>query len=274
MKNWDDLKLILALSRYGTMHAAAKALGLSTATISRRLERCAEEVGNTLFVRRGQIWQPTMAAMPLVHLAETVIDNFPHKAGAVDAEKNLDKTLRISVPQDICMDFLTPKMPEFLSEKTGTNIDIFHEEKSIAFGEVDLALGHVEPSEGRIVRARLGFMGYRAYCAQQFVNQTTGWIEVLNADHSSKDASHEITQRLGSPRLRTTSLSCAAELVKTLPCLVFLPTHFAETHKTLVPCQREVSQQKLPIWASYHESRKLDPDVRLLMDFIKKCIAD
>ena len=50
MQNWDDLKFCLALERYQTMTAAARALGTNTAaTVSRRIDRLTEEAGEPLF---------------------------------------------------------------------------------------------------------------------------------------------------------------------------------------------------------------------------------
>ena len=48
MQNWHDSKFCLALERYQTMTAAARALGTNTATVSRRIERLTEEAGELL----------------------------------------------------------------------------------------------------------------------------------------------------------------------------------------------------------------------------------
>ena len=50
MQNWDDLKFCLALERYQTMTAAARALGTNTATVSRRIDRLTKEAGEPLFL--------------------------------------------------------------------------------------------------------------------------------------------------------------------------------------------------------------------------------
>ena len=44
-------KVCLALERYQTMTAAARALGTNTATVSRRIDRLTEEAGEPLFLR-------------------------------------------------------------------------------------------------------------------------------------------------------------------------------------------------------------------------------
>ena len=51
MQNWDDLKFCLALERYQTITAAARALGTNTATVPRRIDRLAKEASELLFLR-------------------------------------------------------------------------------------------------------------------------------------------------------------------------------------------------------------------------------
>ena len=51
MQNWDDLKFCLALERYQTMTAAARAVGTNTTTVSRRIDRLTEAAGEPIFLR-------------------------------------------------------------------------------------------------------------------------------------------------------------------------------------------------------------------------------
>ena len=49
--SWDDLRIFLHIARSGTLSAAASALGLSHATVFRRLQRLEAELGVRLFER-------------------------------------------------------------------------------------------------------------------------------------------------------------------------------------------------------------------------------
>ena len=46
--NWDDLKVLLALSRAGSTRKAAATLGVSNTTVMRRLESLEEGVGQAV----------------------------------------------------------------------------------------------------------------------------------------------------------------------------------------------------------------------------------
>ena len=50
MKNWDDLRIFLAVARSGSITAGAKSLGLDQSTVSRRLQAFEEKIGSSLFL--------------------------------------------------------------------------------------------------------------------------------------------------------------------------------------------------------------------------------
>ena len=58
--NWDDLKVLLALSREGSTRKAAAKLGVSNTTVMRRLESLEEQVGGRRLTAR------LMASGPLL----------------------------------------------------------------------------------------------------------------------------------------------------------------------------------------------------------------
>ncbi|MEP5630939.1 MAG: LysR family transcriptional regulator [Tateyamaria sp.] len=271
LHNWDDLKLILAVSRYGTMSAAANSLGMSTATISRRLEKCAEELDQTLFIRRGTRWEPTPAALVFVKLAETVTDGFPSEVDLESADPFEERVIRASMPLDICMSTLAPKVTSLLVENPGLALDIFHETKSVAFGEVDVRVSYTEPNEGRLVRFRLGEIGYNSYVSTRLVGDPTGWVEVVDLERKPTFMGQDLLQQFGQPRLRNVSLSCAINVVHEMPLVIYLPTILASSQTDLTLWPSESQETYLPVWASYHESRRLDPDVRLMLSYLKNC---
>ena len=66
MLPWDDLRFLLAAERSGSLSRAARELGVSLSTISRRLRTLEEAIGRPLFVRTPSGLEPTSAALALV----------------------------------------------------------------------------------------------------------------------------------------------------------------------------------------------------------------
>jgi DNA-binding transcriptional LysR family regulator len=80
MQNWDDLKFCLALERYQTMTAAARAVGTNTATVSRRIDRLTEEAGEPLFLRDNTQWRATDMGRELAQIALRIEDRISRAA--------------------------------------------------------------------------------------------------------------------------------------------------------------------------------------------------
>lgn len=64
--NWDDLRIVLAIAHSQTLSAAARALGSTQPTLSRRLEAFETRVGVRLFDRRPTGLAPTSLCLALI----------------------------------------------------------------------------------------------------------------------------------------------------------------------------------------------------------------
>src|SRR5689334_23039864 len=72
MTDWDDLRLLVAVCRAGTLTAAARALRCSQPTVSRRMAALARRHGSALFEASGGRWVPTAAGRALADRAEAI----------------------------------------------------------------------------------------------------------------------------------------------------------------------------------------------------------
>lgn len=273
LKNWNDLRVLLALHRHKTMTEAAKSLNLNTTTVSRRLDRLAEEIGTTLFVRRGALWEPTAAGLDLASLAENV---FFLIQGFEDSDRCLlpaNRTLQLSVNQQISCDVIANNLQWFLDENPSISIQLHHEKRSVAFGDADVHLGFEEPESGRSVRALMGSVQYAVYANSKFVDRISGYVHLDTTGRSESPCVDRLKIEFQSPRFVTGQVSEGVALANRLPLAICLPTRFAERQGDLVRVRPRVAPLVCPVWATYHESRRLDPNVRTLLDFLKVCFA-
>ena len=275
MKNWDDLKLLLALSRYRTMTASAKSLGVSTATVSRRIDRLTEEIGATLFVRRGAELEPTTKARQLIELAEQLDADFSGAIVGDDDKLSKARKLRLSICFETLMSLAKPYLAEFLAEHPELQLELYHEKRSVAFGEVDLLVGFNEPTEGRLVRSQIGTLSVDTYFHK---NWTDGPKQYVTTTASQKDAIKAPFEAVleglfGPPRLRTSGLLFGIGLLESMPFAICLPSKLAENYPELIPFQHGAPKNQYAVWVSYHENRRLDPDVRSGLEFLRKCFS-
>ena len=72
--NWEDLKVVLALTRYKSTRGAAAKLGVSNTTVTRRLEELEEEIGGKLYDRTPEGFRVTALAERLLPTVKQVED--------------------------------------------------------------------------------------------------------------------------------------------------------------------------------------------------------
>lgn len=72
MKNWDDLRIVLAVARHGGLSSAASALKVSHTTLSRRITALETTAGVRLFDRLPGGFRPTGAGRQAVQAAEVM----------------------------------------------------------------------------------------------------------------------------------------------------------------------------------------------------------
>ncbi|MCB9668513.1 MAG: LysR family transcriptional regulator [Alphaproteobacteria bacterium] len=105
--SWDDWQVVVVAWRTGSFSAAADALGIAQATVSRRVARLEEQVGHALFDRHRTGLVPTPAAHALRPHLEAL------EAAAVGARRALEGletdpegTVRITAPPAMCVDWM------------------------------------------------------------------------------------------------------------------------------------------------------------------------
>ena len=97
--NWDDLKVLLALSRAGSTRKAAATLGVSNTTVMRRLESLEEQVGGRLFDRTPDGFRVTPLAdqlLPTASEVEEILTEAQRQVTGKDAD--LSGRIKLSLP--------------------------------------------------------------------------------------------------------------------------------------------------------------------------------
>jgi len=98
--NWDDIKLFLALARRKKLSAAAKDVKMDVTTISRRIKRLEDDLGQTLFERLRTGHVLTANGQELFLLAEQIESNFDGIRRTSLKSSNMPSgTIRISVAE-------------------------------------------------------------------------------------------------------------------------------------------------------------------------------
>ena len=269
MKNWDDLKFCHALYRHGTMSDAAKVLNTNVATVSRRLHRLSEEVGETLFIKEGNRWAVTEAGAELARIAEQFRSQI-HRTGAADREPDLPVLIRISCAMQLLQCGIVDGLTDYLAQHPHVSFRFETLKRSLALNECDIRLGFEEPNDGRIVRRLFRTLELVPACAQPFADRIEGWVNVLFAERTGPQSQILRGYFGAAPRVEVEGMNVARSILRTAPLVAPLGRSLVAQDPGLTEVTAIGSLGSLPVWLSYHESRRRDPAVRLAVQFLER----
>lgn len=160
---WDDLRLVLALMRRGSLKGAAEDLEVNISTVGRRLDALENSVGQHLFDRTPDGTHPTAAAELMLPFAETMEQAAAGVSNALDGlEAEPEGLVRITAPPGVADHFLAPAVVDLLAQHPRIRVEII---STIGYAdltrrEADLALRVMRPKSGDLVATRLGTSAY------------------------------------------------------------------------------------------------------------------
>ena len=143
--NWDDLKVLLALSREGSTRKAASTMGVSNTTVMRRLESLEDQIGGKLFDRTPDGYTPTALAdqlLPTAKIVEQTLGEAERQVSGKDSE--LSGRVKLSLPA-VPVTHISESVAEFAQKYPRIELDI-----SVSDEQVDLARREAD----RAVRGR------------------------------------------------------------------------------------------------------------------------
>ena len=159
--NWDDLRILLAVSRAETMTRAARRLGVNQTTVSRRIQALEEALGVELVVRSRDGIALTEAGRQAAHAVEGM-ELVAHdvERSLIGGDAQLAGVLRVTTI-DLIAHYHPDLFASFAAEYPAVELEVTvgFDQRSLAKREADLAIRWTHrPSEGLFGR-KLGSVG-------------------------------------------------------------------------------------------------------------------
>ncbi len=167
--SWDDLRILLAIQRAGSLLAAGRSLGLSTSTMARRLDALELAMGRQLVYRSQSGTELKAEAATLIRLAEAMENGI----SALRRDRAmLAGTLRISVPDGMAQ-MLTRSLIALRKEHPGIDIELIGENRmaDVAAREADIAVRIARSTSNVLVEKHLGTLRFSLYASEEYVRR-------------------------------------------------------------------------------------------------------
>jgi len=281
-KNWDDLRVFLAVARAGSLSGAARALSVNHSTVFRRIGAFEAALGVRLFERQSDGYLLTPAGEELRDGAlriEEEIASLSRKVAGQDLR--LSGAVRVTTIDMLAFGLLPRHLAGFRDAYPGIEIELVvgNTMLNLSRREADVALrvGNTPPETlvgrrvGRLAFAVYGSIGYRARRPE---------LDLVLHNWIGFDSEHEALVRRFTrflpavqPALRTNSVVAALSVAKSGLGLVPLPCGLADLEPDLVRVAPLPDDFTLDLWLLTHEDLRKTARIRAFLDFLATALA-
>lgn len=281
--NWDDLKFALAIARCGTLSAAARALGTTQPTVSRRLDALELRLQAKLFDREASGLRPTVLARSLLDGLEQM------DAGALSIQRQvaardtgLSGEILVTSLDWLGDEVIAPILARFGALHPGVVVELINGPQvfNLARREADLAFRFGAFTQENLIERRVGEVAYALYASDAYLQKhglpgvTHGLVghRLVYLDRAAGEVPHEAWLRAlatrAHPVLYVNGLRAHLAAARDGVAMAVLPRLLADREPQL---RRVELQHRIParsVRVGFHSDMRETPRIRALVDFV------
>ena len=283
--DWDDLKVLLALSRKGSARGAAKELGVSNSTITRRLDDMEHNLHTRLFDRTPDGYKLTGAGEQVLPTAEHVEELvLAAERKITGGDQELEGSIRVTLPPVSRMGFLVRRLAEFAEQYPGIELELTSSLDALDLSrrEADIAIrvmpANTSPPEYLIGRL-LSPITASAYVHRNMLNPDRpedvshlSWIGknpseqkeewLANTDYPSQPVRHAIID-----------ISLLVEAVRAGMGMAYMPCFSCYRDPNIVRVPGATIFHHADMWVLTHKDLRLSARMRVVREIIAEEFA-
>jgi len=187
--------VFLALGRHGSLSAAARALSVNHATISRRIQALEESLGEKLVDRRPDGYVLTTAGKRAIEAAgdmEAAAQSLARDGqGGAEGDSAVRGLVRVNAPPALSQGFLIDRLARLGALHPGLDIDLATDLRAVSLDrhQADIAVRLTRPDDGDFIVKPLGTMGFGFYGTPVLCEAVEGGAEPVFVGFDEENAS-------------------------------------------------------------------------------------
>jgi DNA-binding transcriptional LysR family regulator len=282
--DWDDLRLVLAVAREGSLSGAARRLGVTHSTVFRRLGAIEQRIGVRLFERFRDGYAATPAGETAARVASQMADevlSLERRLSGLDLRPS--GTVRIATTDTIStllmkhLPNLRAAYPEITVEVSASNIMA-----NLTRREADIALRPTPDPPDLLVGRRLADIGHAIYASPDYLarhgSKNLGdhqWIGLDDA-LATTVIGRWMHDNVGDARiaLRVDALPSLRDAARAGMGVALLPCYLGDEDDQLrraLPAT--VPEARSALWLLTHSDLKRTARIRAVMDFLATALG-
>ena len=180
--DWDDIRYFLVLARTGSLSAAARVLGVTHVTVSRRITRLETERGVKLFDRRQKGYLLSTAGERLMAEGEAVENSCLDFERKIRGQSDvLSGPLTISIPETALIDLSVP-IAAFMRSYPDVQLTVLATSEQLNLNQLqaDVLIRMTDTPPELLVGRQLAEIPLYAYGRKDYVKEINGDIDGAN----------------------------------------------------------------------------------------------
>lgn len=266
---WDDLQIVAAVAETGTLSGAGKKLGISHATVFRRLNSMEERLGVELFERSRTGYSPSPAGEDLFAVAQRMsrdITDVERRLAGQDLK--LSGSIRVTTTDTLFTGLLAPMFQKFRQDYPDISLEVVisNQLHSLSKREADIAIRPTATPPETLIGRKAGVIQQAVYGAANRWSESRLAVSELRGHHWIGPDIH-----MGNGKLEAwmtqqdVSNACAYRIdsmlgmwtaVKTGSGIGILPCYLGEPDDDLVRLTPPVEDLAIPLWILTHPDLK------------------
>lgn len=283
LRNWDDLRIFLAVARERSLSDAAAALEVSQPTVSRRLKELERRLSATLINRSAEGYTLTPAGEQILSLVEELdrgVSAVERQVAGTDTR--ISGKVTVAATTGLARLWLAARLRPLMAQEPDLDVDLCVgiDHSDLLRREADVALRFGDPGSDQLVGRRLGQVYCGLYASPDYLaargepktaDELEGHVVIESARLIDDLVQVRALRRMAhGARARMTSDSVEVQLAAAeaghgiVPLLTYM-RHGAPTLKRILRPHFDIP---LDLWLLTHHDLRENARVRRVLDFV------
>lgn len=282
--DWEDVRVLIELARQGSLSRAARGLGVTHVTVSRRIANLESDLGQALFVREKGRYVLTEAGKRILEIAGPMSDSADAiRRAASGLQTELSGPIRITATEAVGIYIVMPALKMLREQYPNLDIDlrITQQNLSLARNDADVAIRLAKPDASAMTgihAIKIAELAYHLYGARTYVDgrkpelfeyigystEYAQWPEAKTLDKVARG---------GRTAVRVNHLGNRIEAARLGLGLALIPRTMAEPWPELVRVSKGAPVMRREIFLLVHDDLKDVPRIKATIDVLTETIG-
>jgi DNA-binding transcriptional LysR family regulator len=283
--DWDDMRVVLAICRAGSLTGAAKSLGLNKSTVFRQINTIEMKMGVRFFERVQQGYVMTEAGESVMHAASRMEEEAIHlERELLGKDYRLQGDIRLTAPEGVATYILTPVISAFCKQHPDIRVELLITNAALELSrrEADLAVRVTSKPPDTSLGRCIGEFNFCVYASTRYLKKHQhlslpehDWVAIV-------DEVDWLTPIIWKKRemarerivFRSSLTLTAINAAKQDMGVILLPCFLGDREKGLKRVGEPLKKLSTELWVLTHPDLRHTARVRALMTYIYEALSE